>query len=844
MGKIPTYFIDTETLGLHGVPVLLQYAVDDGPVHVVHLWKTPIAESMRLIEMFVEGRVVAHNLRFDWFQLSKWYNMCRWLLTRAHVEPTHIPLQHSRGLMAQAEWESQYGPCLKPVAAVDTWLLASKGEAQSALMDTKAIYVRRIPIGIADALCAELNKATDLPWILFSGKGDETQRWTVTENTDRRTGEVDPYWRDIKITFKPSKGLKELAVYLCKHDPPTKFDEIAPPQFPAEEGYAPFAMLLSNESKDWLYPVRKKQPDGTYRETLVPTWPGMIQQHVDHWSTNLDAQDYAEDDIHMLRKLFAYFGSPESDEDGIVACQVASVRLRGFDINVDIVERLRAESVAVVAEAKLNVNSPKQVAGYVAEALDAMEQLMLKDGCDQKVIDAIKVEFSLTEIEECYCEPENRHQCHRCEGRGEVGPTGKCESCGGSKLNAKGDKCKRCAGTGLSDDRKMPVVLRVEHIESVRKHTKRVELFDKLLLARRAYPDFNVIGTKSGRMSGASGLNFHGVDHSDDVRSLFTLAGEAVGSWDCKQGTQLVLSAGDYSSQELAIAATTMNDDDLMADMQSGKSLHGLFGAAAYETTYEDIIKHKDDGRYGKSKGGVYAILYGGTFETVAKNMGIEVEVAEAAYNRMIAKYPQMGNTRKKITERFSSMHQDEDGRIEYRDPPEKFIESVFGFRRYFETEYEIQRMILSVIRNMPQQWKDIELKVERTEGKIQSLSGAICSALYGAAYSIQNKIIRASNNHVIQSTGRHLTVGMQAAVWTIQPQGIHPFRLTLMSIHDELAVVCPPQHVDKVNEVIEKKVDEQCQTVPLICIEWFNGNKSWAEKGDGANGRTIGWQP
>ena len=807
-----THFLDTETCGLHGVPVLLQYAIDDGPVNVHHLWMMPIEESMRLIEEFVEGRVVAHNLRFDWFMLSKWYNMCRWLLTRAHICEDDKPIDLSRGIMAQAEWESQFGPCLKPAAAVDTWLLASKGENQSVLMDTKAIYVRRIPIGMADLLCEQLNLATNLPWILFAGKKNKEQRWQVVDNTDRRTGEVDPYWKDIKISFNPSKSLKDLSVFLCGHKPPKRFEDIAFDEYPAEEGYAPFAMLLSSEHQDWLYPVRKKQPNGQYRVKLVPTWPALIQNHIAHWATDMDAQAYAEDDIHMLRKLYTHFGSPLEDEDGMVACQVASVRLRGFDVNIEGVEKLKAESQVVVDSAELNVNSPKQVAGYVAEALDPMEQLILKDGCNQKIIDAIKIEFTLDEEEECDCE--HRADCKRCGGKGSVGPG------------------------------PMPVVERVQHIESVRKHTKRIELCDKLLLARRAYPDFNVIGTKSGRMSGASGLNFHGVDHSNDVRSLFTLAGPAVGAWDCPQDILLVLNAGDYESQELAIAATTMQDEDLMEDMTSGKKLHGLFAAQAFETTYEDIMSNKDDGRYGKGKSGVYAILFGGTFQTVAKNMGIEVEVAEAAYNRMVAQYPQMGNTRNKITERFSSMHQNKDGKIEYRDPPEKFIESVFGFRRYFETEYEIQRIILSVIRNMPDEWKNLDLRVERREGKTQSISGALCSALYGAAFSIQNKVIRASNNHVIQCTGRHLTVGMQAAVWSIQPQGIHPFRLTLMSIHDELAVVCPPAYVGEVNKVIETKVDEQCQTVPLTCINWFNGNKSWAEKGDGEGGTLYGWQP
>lgn len=812
--------------------MLLQYAINDGLIQIVHLWKVSICESMRLIEMFVNGRVVAHNLRFDWWHLSKWYNMCYWLLTKAHVNEAYCPEDLSIGLMAEAEWHSQYGPCLKPKAAIDTMLLASKSERQSFLMDMKSTYVRRVPIGLSDAICAELNKVTDLPWILFAGKKKESEKgWVVVDNKDQHTGEIDPYWKDIKLSFKPSKGLKDLAVFLCGHKPSKKFEEIAPNKMPVDEGFAPFVVLLSSEKKEWLYPVRKKLSNGQYRIKLMETWPAIIKEHIEHWASNLNAKDYAEDDIHMLRKLYVFFGSPEEDEDGMVACQVASVRLRGFDIDIPGVKKLKIKSQKIVDTAELNVNSTKQVAGYVAEALDPMEQLILKAGCDQKVIDSIKIEFTLDEEEECYCENGKIHDTEN----------------DGTKQSID-IACKRCEGCGTVGPGPMPVVRRVKHIEEVRKHTKRIELFNKLLLSGRAYPDFNVIGTKSGRMSGASGLNFQGIDHSDDVRSLFTLAGPSQGLWEkCPHGTQLVLSAGDYESQELAIAATAMRDAVLMEDMASGKKLHGLFAAELFETTYEDIMENQESDpldRYKKGKSGVFLTLYGGTFETLARNIGIEVEIAEAAYNRLCAKYPQMGNTRKRITERFASMHQDIDKRIEYRDPPEKWIESVFGYKRYFETEYSIQRMILSVIKNMPEKWKKIEVKVERTEGKIQSISGALCSALYGAAFSIQNKIIRAANNHIIQSTGRHLTVGMQAAVWKVQPQGIHPYRLTLMSIHDELAIVSPENVVEDINQVIEAKVGEQCETVPLTCINWFNGNKSWAEKGDGANGQFFGWKP
>lgn len=806
-----TYFIDTETCGLHGVPVLLQYAIDDGPVQIIHLWKVPIWEVMNLIEDMVEHRVVAHNLRFDWFHISKLYNMCDWLLARPGIDPDSGLSDFSDEQLVEAEWQSQFGDCLKPHAAVDTLLLSSKGENQSYLMDAKAIYVRRIPLGVSAALCEELNKRTDLPWILFAGKKkNKDQRWTVEEHTDRKTGDPDPMWRDIKISFQPSKSLKDLAVFLCDHKPPTRFEEIACDAYPAEEGFAPFARLLCPEGAPWLYDEQ-------------PTWPAVIGQHIEHWASNEDALAYAEDDIQMLRKLYRYFGSPEDDRDGILACQVGSVRLRGFAFDVEGAHKLLKETDKILGTAQLNVNSPKQVLEFVAEALDEMEQFVLAEGCDQQVMDKLKKEFTLDEREDCYCDSgklpgEEQRTCPRCKGVGSVGPG------------------------------PMAVVERFEHIELIRKHTKRKELFLKLLLAKRAYPDFNVIGTKSGRMSGASGLNFQGIDHSDEVRSLFTLADPG-----------LVLSAGDYSSQELAIAATTMNDDDLMRDMESGKSLHGLFTAEAFETTYEDIMANKDDGRYGKGKGGVFAILYGGTVETVAKNMGIEVAVAQAAYDRMITKYPQMGNTRKMVSERFSSMKQGPDRKIEYRDVPQKYIESVFGFRRYFNTEYALQKMILDVLKNPTAALKHAgaksgicpdgteywsHVKVERTAGSMQTMWGACCSALYGAAFSIQNKIIRASNNHVIQSTGRELTIGMQAEVWSLQPCGIHPFHLTIMSIHDELAVVSEAELTDKIRDKIAAKVAEQCETVPLTSIEWYTGNKSWAEKGDGEDGVILGWNP
>lgn len=796
-----TYLIDTETCGFHGVAVTIQWAELDGPVHLHHIWLRPIWETIDLIEMFVDGCVVFHNARFDWFHLSKIYNM--FIQAGGGLMKTTASQAFSIEGWAALEYESQFGPCLKPRACVDTMILAQRGEYQSSLMDSKPIWIRRVPIGLAEPLrCMMEERTKHLPWILFAKRSKpNAPRWSISDCKNDK-GEIDPGFQDLKLSFTPSNSLKHLSAFLCGHNVEHKFEDIAYAQSPAELGYAPYASLLTSTERGWLYEGK-------------PTWPKLLKQHIEHWAKDVDAQEYATDDIVMLRKLYKYFGAPKEDRDSLLACQVASVRLRGFAVDLEAAKVQMEKSLKIVGGAKLNVNSPKQVLGFVSAALDPEEQMILAAGCDQKVIDEIKREYVLDEREECYCQDEedfgtdSEGVCARCNGLGYVGPGA------------------------------MPVVQRVEHVENIRRHTKRVELCGKLLLAKRAYPDFNVIGTKSGRMSGAGGLNFQGIDHSKTIRSIFVLADPG-----------LVLSAGDYSSQELAIAATVMQDEDLMNYMRNGMSFHGDFAAELNETTYEDIMSNKEkvgDERYGKGKSAVFLTLYGGTFETLARNCDVAIEVAKKAFNRILQKYPKMAATRKAISDRLSSIIGQPDGSITYREIEDQYIESIYGFRRYFQTEYKIQKIIWDVVKNLPPKWQKLTLKVQRdrkNKDRVQTICGAISSALYGACYSIQNKIIRAANNHVIQSTGRELTIGTQAAVWDTQPQGIHPYRLTLMSIHDELAVVSTPEAVKEIEQRIQDKVSEQVKMVELTSIQWFTGNESWSEKGAGNNGRFIGWAP
>ena len=70
-------YLDTETCGLHGLPVLLQYAIDDGPIELYSIWKNPIYQTLELIEMIVNhpGGICGFNLAFDWFHICKIYTV-------------------------------------------------------------------------------------------------------------------------------------------------------------------------------------------------------------------------------------------------------------------------------------------------------------------------------------------------------------------------------------------------------------------------------------------------------------------------------------------------------------------------------------------------------------------------------------------------------------------------------------------------------------------------------------------------------------------------------------------------------------------------------------------------
>jgi len=154
----------------------------------------------------------------------------------------------------------------------------------------------------------------------------------------------------------------------------------------------------------------------------------------------------------------------------------------------------------------------------------------------------------------------------------------------------------------------------------------------------------------------------------------------------------------------------------------------------------------------------------------------------------------------------------------------------MLGFKRYFSLENKIVRSLFDLANDPPDRWTKLRIKTVRRE-RVQTVSGAVRSALFAAAFAQQAANMRAAANHVIQSTGAQITKRTQRRIWDIQPEGINHWRVQPMNVHDEIMCPTHPEYVDKVNETVQNTVESFRDKIPLISMSWSKHLESWADK-------------
>jgi hypothetical protein len=191
------------------MPVLIQYAEDDGPVHIHHIWDTPVDCTLDLIEWMMSQEVCGFNLAFDHFQLCKLYTIWRLIPEEYRDWEYWRPYMYEFiDVVASLERKARFGPCLKPKAACDLMLIAREGEFQST-MDRRDIRIHRVPVQIAAVLRDELEERIHFDNIYFARRKKDkyTDQWKIFPRDDTRN------FVDIVVKFAASSALKNIIAH-------------------------------------------------------------------------------------------------------------------------------------------------------------------------------------------------------------------------------------------------------------------------------------------------------------------------------------------------------------------------------------------------------------------------------------------------------------------------------------------------------------------------------------------------------------------------------------------------------------------------------------------------------
>jgi len=246
--------------------------------------------------------------------------------------------------------------------------------------------------------------------------------------------------------------------------------------------------------------------------------------------------------------------------------------------------------------------------------------------------------------------------------------------------------------------------------------------------------------------------------------------------------------------------------------------------------SYDEVVatKGQDPDWYDKGKRGIFALFYGGNWSTLMRRLNVTEEVARKAEEGFLRRFPSIGQIRQRITDNFTSLTQPGGigSQVELREPVD-YIESLFGFRRYFTLENRIVKELYSLASKLPPQWRRLEGSIVRRDRE-QKLGGAVMSALYAAAFGLQGTIARAAGNHVIQSPGATMTKALQAKLWSLQPHGIGDWVIMPMNVHDE--VMAPTSKGAESTAVVEDFLREAREKIPMVKISWRQLS-TWADK-------------
>ncbi len=791
------YIFDSETIGFLGDTLLIQYRIFNGKKMgdiVLHeVFRLPISGTLGLIEDMMDNMIVGYNLTFDVFHLAQTYNILKIYLEEFGDDLPNFVRYYSiirkYGDISRPEkgLKSIYDICLKPKKALDL-LLHGRESVFQGQMAQKPIYLRKFPKQFAEQMIERYLKTLPIPKIYFGRNLEKTNAWQIIDlttegvevtpemrskrNKNLLDFEIDPNLVNIRLVFYPSTGLKAIAHTVLGYEDVLHFDDYDQ-QGLIEYGYSPisgnYREHISTHVEKWAYDKRERKyavDDVVYTTECLALfyWVQIMGNSLISFK-ELDPEERMKiAESYLPVKLFEY-GTGETNH--VLACEVGNTFWSGYAIDRPLCEKLYKKAIATQKDNKkvLNYNSYRQALDYLYTVCDDIEKLMIENTRAET-------------LEELW--------------------------------NSRKDYSK-----GLGE--------RAKFILDARKNDKNLQILEKLYNAGRFHASFKVLGTKSnrmaggafgaGKMKGGGSINPQGINKKGGLRDVVTF-----------KDAGFELEGGDFKGFEVSIMEAIYQDEQLKKDLQDGKKFHALWGMELYGMEYDEILEEENEDIYGKAKQSVFAEAYGADLKKLAEVTGLSEEEVDRAKQNFQKKYTGIGAAKKRIKGAYTCIGSNSDtGRMEWVEPL-RFVESLLGFKRYFEMDFDIIHFVFDLATNLPEEFVS-DLEYERKEGRIQTSDGAIRSSLFACCFSLMSAIIRAAGNHEIQSVGGEITKRLQERFWELQPQGCLEYMLKPFNVHDEIDIPHKLTLSPKIAVIRDDFVEEYQATIPLLGIDWAKGN-------------------
>tara|TARA_Y100000310_G_scaffold218076_1_gene219219 strand:- start:110 stop:2239 length:2130 start_codon:yes stop_codon:yes gene_type:complete len=282
-------FCDVETLSLHSPLLSIQWAKEFEQPKIHFVWEEDVEDTLALISELTEDTVVMWNGVFDWFHLTKWFNIFSEYYDRYGGGP---PNPYSAWRIEQ---ERPAGWCLKPEGCIDLKSVCSKGMFQN-LARHRPITIRKVPSILRHDIVPILKTylSTTLP------KGTHIH-WVYGKDED------DLF--DLKAEVRGGLGLKNVHRIIAEKTGVNHINETAGDVFKFTE----FA-------------------------SAYKPWGGSWGPHVVKYFTDKQIE-YSLNDVIYMQDIWKYLTNstgkePKTDVDSKLCIAVGAARWKGFSISL------------------------------------------------------------------------------------------------------------------------------------------------------------------------------------------------------------------------------------------------------------------------------------------------------------------------------------------------------------------------------------------------------------------------------------------------------------------------------------------------------------------------------